>query len=351
MKQVSIKYKQLCISFAITLICIIFSTAYFDAITPATCLNKLLIPLSKLICFICIGLIIGQTIELLGWTRHIAVIARPLFRFSHLGDYSGAAFTTAFFSGAASNSMLLEFYEDNKISRMELFLSNYINQLPVFFLHLPTTMLIVLPLTGLAGLLYFALTFLATLLRTICFFIYGRLFLPEHISKEHETTSSETQKTPDKKHRKNIIPKIKKHLPLRITNILIWVFPIYTLVFILSTNNLFDHLNRTTVSYISNSIVPIESLSVIILSFAAEFTSGFAAAGALMDAGVVTTKQTVIALLIGNIIAFPIRALRHQLPSYMGIFSPKTGLQLILSGQLFRVTSIIIVGVLYYLFA
>ena len=90
---------------------------------------------------------------------------------------------------------------------------------------------------------------------------------------------------------------------------------------------------------------------MVILSFAAEFTSGFAAAGALLDAGVLTTKQTVLALLLGNITAFPIRALRHQLPRYMGIFSPKMGLQLLLSGQCFRILSIIVVGVIYYVVA
>jgi hypothetical protein len=76
-----------------------------------------------------------------------------------------------------------------------------------------------------------------------------------------------------------------------------------------------------------------------------------AAAGALMDAGVITVKQTVIALLLGNILAFPIRALRHQLPRYMGIFSPQMGLQLLLSGQLFRIVSVILIGILYYMVA
>jgi hypothetical protein len=57
----------------------------------------------------------------------------------------------------------------------------------------------------------------------------------------------------------------------------------------------------------------------------------------------------VIALLLGNIIAFPIRALRHQLPRYMGIFSPKMGLQLLLSGQVFRILSLVLMGTLYYM--
>ncbi len=88
---------------------------------------------------------------------------------------------------------------------------------------------------------------------------------------------------------------------------------------------------------------------MVILSFAAEFTSGFAAAGALLDAGVLTTKQTVLALLIGNIVAFPVRALRHQLPRYIGIFAPKMGTQLLLMGQGFRIMSLVFVGYIYYL--
>jgi hypothetical protein len=55
-----------------------------------------------------------------------------------------------------------------------------------------------------------------------------------------------------------------------------------------------------------------------------------------------------MALLIGNILAFPVRALRHQLPRYIGIFSPRMGTQILLMGQGFRIASIIVVGINYY---
>jgi hypothetical protein len=112
----------------------------------------------------------------------------------------------------------------------------------------------------------------------------------------------------------------------------------------------FDAARGWLARFVVTSLLPVESLSVVILSFAAEFTSGFAAAGALMEAGVLTVKQTVIALLAGNVVAFPIRALRHQLPRYMGIFSPAMGLQLLLLGQTLRVISLVAVGVGYFLF-
>jgi hypothetical protein len=119
-------------------------------------------------------------------------------------------------------------------------------------------------------------------------------------------------------------------------------------VFVLNAMGLFKLLRDSLSGFVVTTFMPMESLSVIILSFAAEFTSGFAAAGALLQAGVLTVKQTVVALLIGNILAFPMRALRHQLPRYIGIFSPKMGAQILFLGQGFRVLSIIFLGLIYY---
>ena len=351
MKRNEIKYKHLGISILFTLACLFFSLNYFDTISLTVCIKKLGIPLLRLLLFIYIGLLAGQLIESLGWTEQVAILARPFFRFSNLGNRCSAAFTTAFISGAAANAMLLDFYKDHKITRMQLFLSNYINQFPAFFLHLPTTVFIVLPLTGTAGLLYFIITFLATLFRTICFLLFGRFYLEKRHSLNTEDKFIKKTGGKNKKDLKSIAKKIKSKLPGRIINIIIWVLPIYTIVFLLNINGVFNDLNKALSSFITVSIMPVESLSVVILSFAAEFTSGFAAAGALMNAGIIAVKQTVIALLLGNVLAFPIRALRHQLPRYMGIFSPKMGLQLLLSGQLFRILSIMLMGILYYLVA
>jgi len=318
-----------------------------DTVTFSDITATLFFPLARLMAFIAIGLAAGQIIEAAGWTEKLAVVAGPFFRASNLGNRCSAAFTTAFISGTAANAMLFDYYQEGKISRMQLFLTNYVNQLPAFFLHLPTTFFIVIPLTGAAGMLYFALTFTATLLRTICFLLFGSLY-PGFKTAE---ASEQPEQPPPGKSRKNqgILEGIKTKLPARITRIAVFVLPIYTLVFVLNANGMFDLLNRALSYYLTITFMPVESLSVVMLSFASEFTSGFAAAGALMDAGVLTTKQTVIALLVGNITAFPIRALRHQIPRYMGIFTPGMGLKLLLSGQFFRISSLVLVGLVYYL--
>ena len=339
-------YKALYLSLCLSAVVLIIGIYLTDGLNAHRVFFKLLWPLTRLMVFITVGLIIGQVIEATGWTKTLAVLARPLFRFGNLGNQCSAAFTAAFFSGVTANAMLLDFFQESKITRKQLFLSNFVNQLPAFFLHLPTTVFIVIPLTGLAGVLYFLITFIAVVFRTLLFLAFGHFHLPTP-AKE---TANVVPKNPAKKDQSStgIWDRIKSRLPRRIARIAVYVVPIYTLVFVLNGLGMIKVMREALAGYVVTTFMPMESLSVIVLSFAAEFTSGFAAAGALLEAGVLTVKQTVIALLIGNILAFPVRALRHQLPRYIGIFSPKMGTQLLFMGQGFRVTSILIVGVVYY---
>ena len=310
-------------------------------------LAGLIWPLVQLMLTIAAGLVVGQIIEATGWTRRLAFLAQPLFRFGRLGDRCGAAFTTAFVSGVAANAMLQGFYNENKITRTQLYLSNFVNQLPAFFLHLPTTFFTVISMTRAAGLLYFALTLLAALLRTFVFLGYGRLRLPPQ-PPESDVPPAEAVRRKDAGST-GIWNGLREKIPASLVRIGIFVAPIYTAVFVLNRAGLFTQVRDWLADAVVTTFVPMESLSIVVLSFVAEFTSGFAAAGALMDAGMLTTQQTVLALLTGNVLAFPIRALRHQLPHYMGIFEPRTGAALLILGQLSRVVSILVVGALFYI--
>ncbi|MBW1962670.1 MAG: nucleoside recognition protein [Deltaproteobacteria bacterium] len=309
--------------------------------------SGLLFPLLRLMVFVSIGLILGQIIEETGWARVVGALAAPVFRFGNLGFRCSSAFTAAFLSGVTANSMLSEFYNQGKISRKQLFLANFVNQFPAYFLHLPTSFFIVVPLTGTAGILYFIITFIATLLRTILFLIYGHLSADMKLAGIETESSAFSYSAPAGK-RKSIRHRIREKFPRRIAHIAVYVVPIYALVFTLNTLGGFRMARTWMARLMTTNVIPVEAVSMVILSFAAEFTSGFATAGALMNAGIITTKQTVLALLLGNMVAFPIRALRHQLPRYLGIFSPGIGLKLLLAGQAFRIASLVVVGGVYY---
>jgi len=343
-----IRGKLIKLGISLVLAAVITATgmALFPGITPETLARRLLLPLGRLTLLIFIGLAAGQLVEALGWTRRLAAVSAPLLSFGRLGPHCSAAFTAAFFSGTTANAMLLEFYRSGKISKRHLLVANLVNQVPAYFLHLPTTVFIVLPLTGRAGAAYFGLTFAALVLRTVLVLIYGRFMLDKDQPAAHLTgskpASGEQRPVFDRK-------VFARRLVSRLAGVITYVVPIYAAVFMVSAGGGFDLARRWLAGFLTERFVPVEAFSLVIIGFAAEFTSGFATAGALMHSGMLSVKQATLALLAGNIIAFPIRALRHQLPRLMGIFAPKLGLQILLLGQATRIASLVVVGIVYYL--
>ncbi|MBN2428023.1 MAG: nucleoside recognition protein [Deltaproteobacteria bacterium] len=342
------KRRAILISLIVSLAILAWGLATVEGMSFEVLTRQLLLPLCRLLAIIALGLAVGEIIEASGWTRRLGVIARPAFRFARLGDHCGATFSAAFFSGTAANTMLAGFFQDGKICKKQLFLTNLLNHFPAYFLHLPTTLFIVIPLTGKAGGLYFLLTFSALLLRCSGILVFGHIFLPKNPESDPDSAARPFQAA-EKQPKAAFLARIRDKLPNRMIGIAVYVIPVYSAVFVLNTLGLFNLARDWLAAFITHSFIPVESLSVVVISFAAEFTSGFAAAGALMDAGVLTVKQTALALLVGNIVAFPMRALRHQLPRYIGIFSPRIGLELLLLGQGLRVVSLILAGVVFWL--
>ncbi len=313
------------------------STVFRD---PSFLWKRLIKPLLRITFLVSLGLFAGQIIEASGWTGRLSAIVRPLMRWGRLSDSSGASFTTAFVSGTAAQAMLVTFHEEGKLTRKEVILTSLLNGLPAYFLHLPTTFFIILPLAGQAGILYLVLTLLATLLRTLGLVTYSRLSLaprPLHMADEKR----------ERKPWKDVFQATWQKFFKRLQRIMLLVVPVYLVVLLISELGFFTWLRLKLAGGITSTLVPVEAMSVVIFSLVAEFTSGFAAAGALLEAGTLTISETVIALLLGNVVATPVRALRHQLPYYMGIFKPKLGVQLIALGQTLRVISVIIVGAAY----
>jgi hypothetical protein len=242
--------------------------------------------------------------------------------------------------------MLVSFYDRGLIDKQRLFLTNFINQLPAFFLHLPTTLFVILPLTGSPGSIYLLLILVAAVLRTGLCALYGRLRLspPAEDAEEGPEAGGKSKSSA-----LEIPGLILNRVPRRLARIVQFVVPIYLLVYALHRLGCFDFIQTAMAGTAVSALIPIEALSMVVVSFLADYTSGFATAGALASSGVLSSYQVVLALLLGNVVALPIRSLRHQLPRYLGIFSPKLGTQILVMGQSLRVASLLLVGAGYML--
>ncbi|MDA3785541.1 MAG: hypothetical protein PF568_01390 [Deltaproteobacteria bacterium] len=305
----------------------------------------LALPLLKLIFYISLGLAFANFIESLNWTHKIALVARPLIRLGHLSSVTGARFSMAFFSGIAANTMLAEAFDQQHIDKKELVCANLFNSLPTYFLHLPTMFFISVPLIKGAALIYVAITFLAALLRTLIILVVGRFFLEE--KKYTELGLAEEKRLT----LRQALVKTGKRFRKRLKKIVLFTVPIYTVIFVINKAGGFDLLETFMADHLGIlSWLHPQSLGIIVLHLTAEFTAGLAVAGALLEAGTMSYREIVLALLVGNILSSPVRAVRHQLPYYAGIFSSRIAIELIVYNQCFRVGSLVAVSLVYYLF-
>ncbi len=307
--------------------------------------TDLIIPLLRLCLFISVGVFVGNFIEAMNWTRFMAMFAAPLVRAGRLKDISGASFSMAFFSGVSANTMLAEAYEQKKLSRKELVLSNLFNSLPTYFLHLPTTFFIIAPLIKAAAIPYLSLTISSAVLRTIVVIIIGRFFLPARKDLCVQCELPPTEKLEWAK----VFSKVRSRFGKRFKQVMIFTVPIYSLFYFLQNAGFFALIERFMADHTGIlSFLPPQAISIIVLQLGAEFSAGLAAAGSLLDSGALGIKEVVLALIIGNILSSPVRAIRHQLPYYSGIFSPALAVRLIFYNQSLRAGSLMVVGVVYY---
>lgn len=91
-------------------------------------------------------------------------------------------------------------------------------------------------------------------------------------------------------------------------------------------------------------------MGIIVLHLAAELGAALGA-GSVLQAGGLSPRDMVLALMVGNILSTPMRAIRHQFPSYSGFFRPALALRLILANQGLRAASMTVVTIVYYFFA
>lgn len=99
-----------------------------------------------------------------------------------------------------------------------------------------------------------------------------------------------------------------------------------------------------------DSFLKPEAMALVVMQMSAEMGATAGMAAAAMHGGSLSGPDIALALLAGNILGTPIRALRHQLPAYAGFYRPGMALKLICSNQLARAASLILFTGLYLLF-
>lgn len=308
-------------------------------------LHKLVLPLCRLVLVMCAGLLVAGLLESLHWTRFVARLTSPLARIGHLREVAGASFALAFFSPAAANALLAEAHAAGELSRRELVFANLFNSSPAFLVHLPTLFSLAFAFLGPRAFVYVGLSFAAAAARTACTIIAGRFMLPP------PPAGCQSRAAPDsgEKHWKKAVRTTLTRFKKRISKLLLFTIPIYCLFFAMQQAGWFSSAEQWLAEHAGVfSFLNPRAVGIIAMYLLAESGAAMSAAASLVAGGALADHEVIMALLVGNIISTPMRALRHQFPSYAGFFSPVLALRLVLINQFFRAASLILVAALYY---
>jgi len=270
--------------------------------------------------FIILGVVLAELIMALKFVNKIVWITKPVTKFAHLGKECGTTFLTAFASAAAANSMLMEFYNKKEIDKKELFISSLVNSFPAIVMHWRYMLPALVPLLGTTGLIYFGALMAVGFIKTFIILIAGRVLLPKR-NNDNEITK-EKRPPIDKAFKISLMTSKKT-----IIKILKLMIPITIIVFILIDIGVFDMLAGYLSGVAEYFPIPVEGLGII----AAQFANSIAAwtiAGNLLSEGVISSKDVVLTLLVGNVLS-DIVNIRHSIPYYLGIFGAKLGMQIL----------------------
>jgi len=296
-----------------------------------------------------LGLILAELIVVYDAAERIAFVARPITRFSHLSDATGASFMMAFFSAASANSMLAGYYHDGVIEKRELFVASLVNSFPATTMHWRSLLPVLIPLLGFTGLAYFGLLMLVGLLKTALVMAAGRLLLPgrpgakaaEIIFEDLRVGIGSVSK--DRPHLGDALKISARAARPKVVRVVKMTTAIMFLVSVLIQVGAFDLLSQQLSGIGGLLPLPAAGISIIAAQFAG-YIAAYTVAGGLLAAGEVTGKEVVVTLMIGNVITSAGWAVRWLIPSHAGIFGPRIGTELVICSTGLRNVLMILVA-------
>ncbi|RLA96167.1 MAG: nucleoside recognition protein [Deltaproteobacteria bacterium] len=273
--------------------------------------------------FIVLGIIIAEFIVNLGIVNKISILAKPVINFSHLKKEYGASFLMAFASPPAADAMLAEYYEKKLITKKEMFLAAMINSsisinINDFFYIVP----VLIPLLGVTGLEYALIFLLIGFVQAGILMVASRLML----KRRHEVFEDSMKKKERICLADAFTQSLKGSIPT-IKRITLTIVPALFVTCILIEAEVFDAL----ASYISGVSyylpIPPAGLGIITALFG-NFIAACAVASSLLSAGLITGREVILTLLIGNVLTSIVTAFKTIMPYYVGIFGFRPGLEL-----------------------
>ena len=259
----------------------------------------------------------GLAVELRIFDRLLPLV-KPVMRLAHFSPGSGLAFLVAFGSPIAAEAMIAGFYNEKKIDQREALIAAIATWFP---LSINTSLIyflpVLVPMLGIAGVVYILLFVLSGMLMTIFMLFAGNILLADNSGEFILDNRKISFKTALKKSIMSSMGILKR--------ILLIALPASIIAFILMDAGAFGALPRY-LDWIP--LLPPESLGAIAVQFANEM-AGYAMIAGFMDSGILDFRGVLLTLLVADILVSFKYIFIFVLPYYYGLFGHKLGTEIV----------------------
>ncbi|MHC1635113.1 MAG: nucleoside recognition domain-containing protein [Candidatus Methanospirareceae archaeon] len=282
----------------------------------------------KIVPIIAIGIFITSLAVNLGLMEKFKVLIEPLSDKANLSALSALSVITCTFNTTAGYSILVEGLEEKMISEREVIVATLVSSFPSILSHLFTFFIpVVIPILGPAvGTIYICLRGLAALLKTCFGILLARVWLRgvKVISYEKKASYAEMIYPSAENNKRYALNKSVRGTYRMLKRIIPTMFVTLFMISIAMELDLFKSF-----SAILEPLVEALGLeSEVILISATDIVNAYAGlilAGSFLEEGLISAKGVLIALLLGNIISFSTRFMKHSLPLHVSLFGPRLG--------------------------
>lgn len=304
--------------------------------TPSSTTDRILKRLSSfssLFFMVALAALIGSIIEARRWHLIFGYLLGGFARFMRLPSIVSLAMPTALYSSIAANSLLVSGHEEGKIKHSALIAGGMANSFLIYLSHSLRVAYPVIGALGITGFCYFLGQFSLGFL-----FIMGVLFW--HRRRIDKTTYAAQEQDTDTGKTIAVTPWKKtfllagRRVGRLIFRMLCMTVPIILIVEYLTKQGTFQFWEKHAPEWVQR-VFPSELMGIVLAQLGGLIQSA-SVASELRDQGLVTNPQILLAMFIGSIIGNPIRTMRRNLPSALGIFQAKDALTIVVGMQTSR---------------
>lgn len=280
----------------------------------------------KIVPIIAIGIFATGLAVNLGLMRKFDRLVKPLSAKARISATSALSVVTCTFSSTAGYSMLSEGLNNKRISEREVIAVSLITSFPGILSHLFTFFIpVAIPILGFTtGVIYVCLRGLVALVKTCLGIFLARLWLKDidnQSTNSQPPISNPAHTLIDKKHALNKSAASTYKMLKRITPIMFITLFLTSVAMELRIFQSFSEILDPVTNILGlESEIALISATQIVNTY-----SGMVLSGSLLGDGMISTKGVLIALLLGNVISFSTRFVKHSLPLHVSLFGPKLG--------------------------